>query len=135
MYVYVHTFTGILHIHMLVVVRVNSTGSDGTPSPAPVIATTVMEYYPVSNPVITSLLTGTLTFDEGIITVDNPLITHTVYICSILLINSGGSHDTLKELEETLSTVIFLVALGTVGKVCKKTFIYTKTLQLSYNIV
>jgi len=37
-----------------------------------------------------------------------------VYICNSPLINSGGSHDTIIELEEYLSTVTFLGALGTV---------------------
>ena len=101
---------------MVVAIRVNCTGSDGTPSPAPVDATTTMKYDPGSNPMITSLLSVALTVDERITIVDDSLITRTVYISNIPLINSGGSHDTLIELKETLSTVTFLVALGAARK-------------------
>ena len=106
--VYIHDI-----LLMVVAMRVNCIGSDGIPSPAPVDATTMMKYDPGSNPVITSLLSVALTIDERITIVDDSLITHTVYITNIPLINSGGSHDTLIELKETLSTVTFLVAVGT----------------------
>ena len=98
---------------IVTVVSVIATGSEALPCPVPVSATTVTEYDPVSNPVITSLLSVALTVDEWIIIDDDSLITCTVYICNTPLINSGGSHDTLIELEEILSTVTFLGALGT----------------------
>ena len=63
---------------MVVVVRVNSTGSDGVPSPAPVSATTLIEYDPASNPIITSLLSLPLTVDERSTVLDDDLITCTV---------------------------------------------------------
>ena len=96
--------------------RVKSTRSDLIPSPAPVSATTVIEYGPASNPVITSLLSLALTVDDRITLVDDLLITRTVYICNMPLINSGGSHNTLIEFAEAFSTVTFLGALGTVRR-------------------
>ena len=63
---------------MVVVARVNSTKSDGVPSPTPVIATTLTEYDPASNPTITSLLSLALTMDEMSITLDDDLITCTL---------------------------------------------------------